>query len=145
MVTLLVGIASTGIVVLAAGLGWIVKVLFGIRKDMGREFKEVRSDMHAMETRLSGRVGAVETRIGALEMRVGALEMRVGAVETRVGSVESGLAVLAERIDERTRALRALVEDRTRETHARMDRVELRIDPVGRRAESHETAERVPV
>ena len=112
MVTLLVGIASTGTVVLAAGLGWIVKVLFDIRKDM-----------HAMETRLARRIGAVETRVGA---------------------VETGLAVLAERIDERTGALRALVEDRTHETHARMDRIELRIDSMGRPAETREKAAPVP-
>ena len=74
----------------------------------------LRTDMNAMETRLTD----------------------------RIGRVESGLAVLAERIDERTRALRGLVDDRTRATEKRMDKLEVRIDHMAPAAKSPEKEER---
>ena len=121
MVTLLVGIAGTGTMVLAAGLDWIVKVQFDIRKDM-----------HAMENRLSGRIGKVES-----------------AIEKRIGKVESAIAVLAERIDERTKGLEARVDDRTRATERRTERLEVRFDhkfgrPTPTKTPEKEKREKVP-
>ena len=79
--------------------------------DLAHEFKDVRSDMHAMENRLSGRIGKVES-----------------ALEKLIGKVESDIAVLSERIDGRTKALKELVDDRTRETKDRLARLEVRFD-----------------
>ena len=100
------------------GVGWRISNTFrdkidDLWKDVGREFREVRSDMHAMENRLSERIGAVEHRMGRLEERVGAVEHRMGRLEERVGAVEH-----------------------------RMGRIEVRIDHMGRPAKTPETEER---
>ena len=83
-----------------AGVWKITRALDGFRVDLAHEFKDVRSDMHAMENRLSG----------------------------RIGKVESAIAVLSERIDGRTKALKGLVDDCTRETKDRLARFEVRFD-----------------
>ena len=83
-----------------AGVWKITRALDGFRVDLAREFKDVRSDMHAMENRLS----------------------------ERVDKVERDIAVLFERIDGRTKALKGLVDDRTRETKDRLARLEVWFD-----------------
>ena len=111
-------------------LGWKIPNTFRDKID------GLRTDMNAMETRLTDRIGRVESGLGA---RISKVESGLGA---RISKVESGLAVLAERIDERTRALRDLVDDRTRATEKRMDKLEVRIDHMVPTAKSPEKEER---
>ena len=112
MMILLVGIGGTGIAVFAGSLLWILKVLYDIRKDM-----------HAMENRLTDRIGKVESSLGD---RITKMENRL---TDRITKMETDIAVLAERIDERTKALKGQVDDRTREnekwTEKWMERIEV--------------------
>ena len=136
MMILLVGIGGTGIAVFAGSLLWILKVLYDIRKDM-----------HAMENRLTDRIGKVESSLGD---RITKVESSLG---NRITKVETDIAVLAERIDERTKALKGQMDDRMREnakwTEKWLEQVKVQLEhkfqrPAPAKALEQEEREKVP-
>ena len=147
MMILLVGIGGTGIAVFAGSLLWILKVLYDIRKDM-----------HAMENRLTDRIGKVESSLGDRITKVeNRLTDRIGKVESSLGDritkMETDIAVLAERIGERTKALKGQVDDRMREnakwTEKWLEQIKVQLEhkfqrPAPAKALEQEEREKVP-
>lgn len=63
--------------------------------------KTVLEHMTAMEQRLAGRLGGVESRLGAVETRINGVETRLGGVERRIESLDASLSRQIDGIDKR--------------------------------------------
>jgi len=98
-------------------------ILLGLVSEQGKDIREMKVSLGALNERLdvfeesvSNRFGSLEHRFGSLEHRFGSLEHRFGSLEHRFGALEQGVnsrfSSLEQGIDSRFSAFEQSVSNR---------------------------------